>query len=164
MADEEIGCPCGVDCVEIGGEVIETGENWLGCIPWLGGERELPAGGQIRNPQISISDLVKSYIKTSKGKIISVVIDEDVYDTIIADYGPKGITIAPPDGSAHLTREAWRDKYKTDGLKLWAIADAKKGSPTPTPLGKTGGSGPEPVQIGGAAKKKSTRVLRLGKG
>lgn len=118
-------------------------KEWLGCLPWDGEEKSLPTGGQIRNPNLGILDFVEEYVVLKDGKIIkvkdpkvgkliNVEIYEELFDELVKVYGKRAVVISrsdppkDPNEPFMLTRWEWRDKYKTDGLKLWAIRAANQ--------------------------------------
>jgi hypothetical protein len=119
----EFNCPHCQGLVQLDEEVPEEEVEWLGCLPWTGEEKDLPNNGQIRCPGMTVLDFIHEVVRAPvSNAVIKVVIDEDVYNTVIGVYGQRGIVLAESDGSNNLlTRKEWKDKYGTDGLALWAI-------------------------------------------
>lgn len=113
-------------------------EDWLPCLPWDGREKSLPRGGQMAGglvPEYLIyrveiidpeSDSGFKEIRLSellpdmKDKIVGIKFNEGSYKKLQATYGDAFLQIEQADGP-NLTREAWREKYQTDGMGLWAI-------------------------------------------
>jgi hypothetical protein len=146
--------------------------EWLECLPWNGEEKSLPLNGQIRAPGVVIQDFVKTVIKAPKsGAVIGVVIDEDVYNAIIATYGERGVVITESDSGNQLTRREWKDKYGTDGLALWAIRglyleNTGPGVQVMRPAGTKFGVETKPVEGAGQVRMKSKTgktPVKLGK-
>lgn len=117
----------------------EDVNEWLECLPWDGDEKSLPVGGRIAIPGLPVSAFAKTVVVLRGDELITVsrketkpddvimdvVVDENMYDTVVRTYGERGITIAPPTGSGSLTRREWKDQYGTDGLKLWILRDLR---------------------------------------
>lgn len=97
-------------------------EEWSTCGPWDGNKKTMPLDVELQVTDLTIEDIIKEQIKTRSGKIIGVEIDEDLFDTLVSNWGKKAILIVEPAASySVLDRWEWRAKYGTDGLKLAAI-------------------------------------------
>lgn len=96
------------------------------------GMAHLPVG-------ISVLDmLVEDSVKrTRSGGILTLKIDEDVYQALVETYGSSQILIATAQGG-RMTREEWYESYNhSDGLKLAIIRELNKGGETkPFVIGK----------------------------
>lgn len=120
-------------------------EEWNGCISWDGNERSLPSGGQIRVPGLRIDKLVKKYAivdtESENGfeeinpeelqpgmAIIDAIINERLFNQLVLSWGKKAIMITPSDRSEPLDRWEWKERFNTDGLKLWVIQNAQRTS------------------------------------
>lgn len=115
-------------------------ENWLECLPWNGDEKTLPLGGRIAVPNLKVTSFVKNYVvvrddemvtvgkkEIKKGDaVIDAIMDDDLYNRIIETYGERAVTIAKSGAvDKGLTRVEWKSQFNTDGLKLWALRDAR---------------------------------------
>ncbi len=120
-------------------------EEWGGCISWDGDERSLPISGQIRVPGLRIDKLVKKYVivdtESENGfkeikleellpgmAIIDAIINERLFNQLVLSWGKKAVMINPSDGGKSLDRWEWKERFDTDGLKLWIIQDALRAS------------------------------------
>jgi hypothetical protein len=127
-------------------EMSEAVGNWLECLPWNGQEASLPAGGNVQIPGLSFRKLVyrvqlldaeseegyrwvKQAEITPEDLIIGTKLNENSIKAIEQNYGPDWIRIADPNGGKQMSRQAWRDKFGTDGLNLLAIRDLRYGKP-----------------------------------
>jgi len=113
--------------------------DWMDCLPWDGEEKSLPTGGRIVVPGLQVSAFARQVVvlrgdelQTVHRKelkpddvIMDVIVDENMYKTVIKTYGDRGITIAQSTGGGLLTRKEWKDQYGTDGLKLWILRDLR---------------------------------------
>jgi len=118
----EITCPHCQGLLQLEEEVPEEEVEWLGCIPWTGEESALPNNGEIRCPGMNILDFVKEVVRAPvSNAVIKVVVNEDVYNTVVSVYGERGIVMCEADSGNLITRKEWKDKYGTDGIALWAI-------------------------------------------
>jgi hypothetical protein len=167
IEETEETCP---GCGNPIGEIEET--EWLECVPWDGEEKSLPLGGEIRPPGMVIQDFVKTVVKAPKsGAVIAVLIDEEVYNTVVATYGERGIVISEPETANKLTRHEWKAKYSTDGLALWAIRDLYLDNIGPgvqpkRPKGTKFGVETKPVEGAGQLRmnsKTGAKPVKLGK-
>ena len=121
-----------------------TEEAWLQCPGWSGEERDLPAGEQMRVPEMSSLDFVKRWkilcpeedegyrlIRraelTKKDRIIGVVINENSVNVVVATYGKRFFVAARADAPLTLyDRWEWREKYGTDVLVLEALKTVRR--------------------------------------
>jgi hypothetical protein len=114
--------------------------EWLECAPWDGDERSLPLGGRIAVPGVHVTAFVKRYIVLRNDEMITVgkkdlqkgdvvidaVMDDELYNSITRIYGERAVTIAKSESvEKGITRKEWKEQYGTDGLKLWAIRNAR---------------------------------------
>jgi hypothetical protein len=104
--------------------------EWLECLPLNGEEKSLPTGGQIRAPGVVIQDFVKTIIKAPKSGAVIGVIDEDVYNAIVATYGERGshhivLTAATslPDKSGRISTALMALHYGLSGVSTWRTLD-----------------------------------------
>lgn len=124
------------------GEIVDTGDDWLECIPWTGMEKDLPVGYTTKVPGLNIIKFIKSveildgeseegsrFIKMAERKegdiIIGVKLNEKSIERVVANYGPSWIVLKHANGGKSYNRLAWRDKYGTDGLALLAIRNLR---------------------------------------
>jgi hypothetical protein len=166
--------PLDETCPDCGETPIEEGEEseWLECLPWDGEEKSLATGGQIRAPGMVVGDFIKTVVKAPKsGAVIAVLIDEDIYSTVIATYGERGVVMAEPDSGNLFTRKEWKDKHGTDGLALWAIRylyleNAGPGVQPKRPKGTKFGVEAKPIEGAGQLRmgsKNGAKPVKLGK-
>lgn len=116
--------------------VIKIPNDWNECLPYTGPEAALPTGVRHLPKGISVLDMVLegSVKKTRSGGILSVKIDEDIYQELCATYGNGQILIATATGGG-ITREQWYDQMgHSDGLKLAIIRELNKDSPGAKPF------------------------------
>lgn len=122
-------------------------EEWLPCVPWTGEEKDLPRGGYSKVPKLLPESLVNRWevldaeaedgsrlVKKADLKpgdlIIGAKMNQKSIERLEANYGPRFMVLAEADAqmeTAMLTREAWREKYGTDGLALWALRNVRFG-------------------------------------
>lgn len=108
--------------------------DWNECLPWTGPESQLPSGMGHLPMGISVLDLLQegSVKRTRSGGVLTLKIDEEVYQALVETYGSSQILISTAQGG-RMTREEWYEKYNhSDGLKLAIIRELNKdGDTTP---------------------------------
>ena len=103
--------------------------DWNECLPWTGPESQLPSGMGHLPVGISVLDLLQegSVKRTRSGGVLTLKIDEDVYQALVETYGASQILISTARGG-RMTREQWYEAYgHSDGLKLAIIRELNKG-------------------------------------
>jgi len=117
--------------------------EWLECLPWDGSEKTLPLGGKLQVPGLTPERLVKRwevldaeaedgsrFVKAADLQkddiIIGAEMNKSSLGRLAASYGPNFVQIKEADGKL-ISWEAWREKYGTDGLALWAIRNKRIG-------------------------------------
>jgi hypothetical protein len=147
------------------GDEIET--EWLECVPWDGMEASLPAGGKLKGPfwayelvyrwEVGDAESEEGFreVKPSemtvdlKKKVIGAKMNETLIKKIEGTYGPNYLELKPADGEGTLSRQAWRDRFGTDGLVLLAIRQYRFSPPPVTIGGPDGIHGPNEAGAGG---------------
>lgn len=106
--------------------------DWNECLPWDGPESQLPSGMGHLPENISILDMLlpDSVKRTRSGGVLTLKIDEEVYQALVETYGASQILISTAQGG-RITREQWYEQYgHSDGLKLAIIRELNKGGET----------------------------------
>lgn len=119
-------------------------DSWLGCLPWDGEERSLPAGEYTKVPGFQAASLVKRWkvldvesdegyrvVKRAELKhgdiIIGAIMNENSIQAVAATYGKRFIVFTPADRpNVKLDRGQWRDEFGTDALELEALKQIRK--------------------------------------
>ncbi len=124
-------------------EITAAAGNWLECLPWNGQEASLPAGGNVQVKGLSFTKLIyrvevldaeseegSRFVKVSEvtpdDVIIGAKLNENSIKRIEANYGKDWIRIANPNGGGQMSREAWKERFGTDGLQLLAVRELRK--------------------------------------
>ena len=118
------------------GEIMPDDIDWNECLPFTGPESQLPTGVAHLPKGISVLDMLKegSVKKTKSGGILSLEIDNDVYDQLVETYGSGQILIATAGGHG-ITRETWYEQFgQSDGLRLAIIRELNKKNPGEKPF------------------------------
>jgi hypothetical protein len=128
-------------------------EAWLGCLPWDGTEKSLPAGSITVVPNFRAVDLVRRWeildaeedegfreVRSSEIKpddiIIGAQINENTVARLAGTYG-KAFLAGSPAGmpGVRLDRGQWKERFGTDLFELEALKQKRMGL-EPTKLGR----------------------------